>query len=68
VISFQLWAWRDGTHIYDLEHFQVFETAGDATLITQRRTATYRAYIRRALTGLASSAGLQDITWHQARS
>jgi|SRR5580700_3630797 hypothetical protein len=27
VISFQLWAWREGTDIYDLEHFQVHEHA-----------------------------------------
>jgi glycine/sarcosine N-methyltransferase len=64
IISFQLWAWREGTDIYDLEHFQVHETANDGGLITQRRTATYRAYTREALTGLASSIGLQQIAWH----
>jgi glycine/sarcosine N-methyltransferase len=63
VISFQLWTWREGTDIYDLEHFQVHE-ATDGTRTVQRRTAAYRAYTRAALTGLASAAGLQDIRWH----
>jgi SAM-dependent methyltransferase len=64
IISFQLWAWREGTDIYDLEHFQVHETANYGAFTTQRRTATYRAYTRRALTGLASSVGLEGVTWH----
>jgi glycine/sarcosine N-methyltransferase len=64
VISFQLWAWRARTDIYDLEHFQVHETAQHGALTTQRRTASYRAYTRRALTELASSVGLEGVTWH----
>jgi SAM-dependent methyltransferase len=63
VISFQLWTWREGADIYDLEHFQVREQA-DGTLATERRTAAYRAYTRAALTGLASAAGLRDVRWH----
>ena len=63
VISFQLWAWRDEACIYDLEHFQVHESA-DGTRVTERRTATYRAYTRAALTQLAAAAGLQDARWH----
>jgi SAM-dependent methyltransferase len=63
VISFQLWAWRDEAGIYDLEHYQVREGA-DGTRTTERRTATYRAYARAGLTGLAAAAGLRDITWH----
>lgn len=63
VISFQLWSWREGTDIYDLEHFQVREGA-DGTRSAECRTAAYRAWTRRALTGLASAAGLRDATWH----
>jgi glycine/sarcosine N-methyltransferase len=63
VISFQLWSWREGTDIYDLEHFQVHEGA-DGTRSTERRTAAYRAWTRAALTELASAAGLRDVTWH----
>jgi SAM-dependent methyltransferase len=63
IISFQLWTWRQGSGIYDLEHFQVHERAGGAWA-TERRTATYRAFTRDALTALASSAGLRDVTWH----
>jgi glycine/sarcosine N-methyltransferase len=63
VISFQLWAWRDGTDIYDLEHFQVHEGADGARSV-QHRTASYRAYTRAALTAIASAAGLADATWH----
>jgi SAM-dependent methyltransferase len=63
VISFQLWTWRAGTDIYDLEHFQVHEDAG-GTRATECRTATYRAWTRAALTALATDAGLRDVTWH----
>jgi glycine/sarcosine N-methyltransferase len=63
IISFQLWTWREETDIYDLEHFQVHEGA-DGTRATERRAATYRAYTRAALTGLATGAGLRDVTWH----
>ena len=63
VISFQLRAWREGTDIYDLEHFQVHEQA-DGTRTTERRTTAYRAYTRAALSELATAAGLQDIRWH----
>jgi glycine/sarcosine N-methyltransferase len=63
VISFQLWSWRAGTDVYDLEHFQVHEGADGARTI-QRRTTAYRAYTRDALSGLASAAGLRDIRWH----
>ena len=66
VISFQLWAWRKGTDIYDLEHFQVHEQADHAPTI-ERRSATYRAYTRAALSELASAAGLQDISWQMPR-
>jgi SAM-dependent methyltransferase len=62
IISFQLWNWHD-TDIYDLEHFQVVQDA-DGPLSVERRTVTYRAYTRAALTGLATAAGLEDITWH----
>jgi SAM-dependent methyltransferase len=62
MISFQLWSWRDGTDIYDLEHFQVREDAGGGRT-TERRTTTYRAYTRAALSELASAAGFQDIRW-----
>jgi SAM-dependent methyltransferase len=64
IISFQLWAWREGTDIYDLEHFQVHQTGQHGALTTRRRTATYRAYTRLALTALASSVGLEGVTWH----
>jgi SAM-dependent methyltransferase len=63
IITFQLWAWRDKSDVYDLEHFQVHERA-DGTRSVERRTATYRAYTRAALTALASAAGLADVTWH----
>ncbi len=63
VISFQLWAWRGKSDIYDLEHFQVHEAA-DGTRTVERRTASYRAYTRAALTELASAAGLRDVRWH----
>jgi SAM-dependent methyltransferase len=63
IISFQLWTWREGTDIYDLEHFQVHMGA-DGARATERRTAAYRAYTRASLTGLASAAGLRDVTWH----
>jgi ubiquinone/menaquinone biosynthesis C-methylase UbiE len=66
VISFQLWDWHDKTGIYDLEHFQVHETP-DGTRTTERRTATYRAYTRASLTGLATAAGLENINWHMPR-
>jgi SAM-dependent methyltransferase len=62
IITFQLWTWREATDIYDLEHFQVHE-GPDGFRTTERRTTAYRAYTRAALTGLASAAGLQDITW-----
>jgi glycine/sarcosine N-methyltransferase len=62
IITFQLWTWREGTDIYDLEHFQVHE-GPDGARTTERRTAAYRAYTRAALTGLASATGLQDVTW-----
>ena len=62
VISFQLWAWRDGSDVYDLEHFQVHEGANGARSV-ERRTAAYRAYPRAALTGLAEAAGLAEVTW-----
>lgn len=63
VISFQLWSWREGTDIYDLEHFQVHEGT-DGARSTERRTAAYRAWTRAALTELASAAGLRDVSWH----
>jgi glycine/sarcosine N-methyltransferase len=63
VISFQLWAWRAGTDIYDLEHFQIHGDAG-GTPLTERRTATYRAYTRTAVSTLAAAAGLHTISWH----
>lgn len=63
VISFQLWAWRGETGIYDLEHFQVHEQA-DGTRTAERRTTTYRAYRRATLSELAAAAGLRDISWH----
>lgn len=63
VISFQLWAWRGQTGIYDLEHFQLHEGT-DGSWATERRTATYRAYTRAALTALATDAGLRDVSWH----
>lgn len=47
IITFQLWTWREKTDIYDLEHFQVHE-GPDGTRSTDRRTAVYRAYARRA--------------------
>jgi len=58
----RVWAWRDETDIYDLEHFQVHEGA-DGTRSVERRTAAYRAYTRAAITGFASAAGLADVTW-----
>jgi glycine/sarcosine N-methyltransferase len=64
VISFQLWTWRENSGIYDLEHFQVHESA-DGTRTTERRPATYRAYRRGALTELALAAGLHDACWHE---
>ena len=63
VISFQLWDWHDETGIYDLEHFQVRENP-DGSRTTERRTATYRAYTRAALTRLATTAGLESVNWH----
>jgi glycine/sarcosine N-methyltransferase len=66
VISFQLWTWRENSGIYDLEHFQVHESA-DGARTTERRTATYRAYRRAALTELALAAGLHDACWHAPR-
>jgi ubiquinone/menaquinone biosynthesis C-methylase UbiE len=63
VISFQLWDWHDMLDTYDLEHFQVRESP-DGTRTTERRTTTYRAYTRAALTRLATSAGLDSVTWH----
>lgn len=63
VISYQLWAWREGTRIYDLEHFQIQEQA-DGSWGVQRRTATYRAYTRHRLTELTLRAGLQQVLWH----
>lgn len=63
VISFQLWNWRGDTAIYDLEHFQVHESA-DGTRTVHRRTAVFRAYPRAELSDLALSAGLRDIEWH----
>jgi len=62
-ISFQLWAWREQADVYDLEHFQVHEGA-DGTRTIERRTASYRAYTRAALTALARAAGLRDVRWH----
>jgi SAM-dependent methyltransferase len=66
VISFQLWTWREDSDIYDLEHFQVHESA-DGTRTTERRTTTYRAYRRAALAELALLVGLQDACWHAPR-
>lgn len=63
IISFQLWSWREGTDIYDLEHFQIRETP-DGTRTTERRTTAYRAWTRAALTALAGSVGLRDVRWH----
>lgn len=63
VTSFQVWTWRDGTDVYDLEHVQVYER-GDGGVTSSRREASYRAYTSGALTGLARSAGLQDVRWH----
>jgi SAM-dependent methyltransferase len=63
VISFQLWTWRLDSDVYDLEHFQVHEDA-DGAQRTERRTATYRAYRRAALTELAVVTGLRDVCWH----
>jgi glycine/sarcosine N-methyltransferase len=66
IISFQLWDWHDKAGTYDLEHFQVRENP-DGTRTTERRTATYRAYTRATLTGLATAAGLEDVNWHMPR-
>jgi SAM-dependent methyltransferase len=66
VISFQLRTWRENSGIYDLEHFQVHESA-DGTRTTERRTAAYRAYRRAALAELAVAAGLQDVSWQDPR-
>jgi SAM-dependent methyltransferase len=63
VISFQLWAWHDKAGTYDLELFQVHESPDGARTI-ERRTATYRAYTRAALTRLATAAGLEGVNWH----
>ena len=63
LISFQLWTWRPGTDVYDLEHFQVHERDG-GRMTTRRREASYRAYTRSSLTALAARAGLRDVTWH----
>jgi ubiquinone/menaquinone biosynthesis C-methylase UbiE len=63
VITFQLWDWHEMTGSYDLEHFQVHEKP-DGTRTTERRTASYRAYTRAALTGLATAAGLESVDWH----
>ena len=41
--------------------------SADGARTTERRTATYRAYRRAALTELALSAGLQDACWHEPR-
>ena len=38
--------------------------AADGTRTVERRTASYRAYTRAALTELASAAGLRDVRWH----
>jgi glycine/sarcosine N-methyltransferase len=40
VISFQLWAWRGESDIYDLEHFQVHEAATVPGLSSAGRPAT----------------------------
>jgi glycine/sarcosine N-methyltransferase len=66
IVTFQLWTWRAGTDIYDLEHFQMRESP-DGARTADRRVAAYRAYTRAALTGLASAAGLQDVTWRMPR-
>jgi glycine/sarcosine N-methyltransferase len=66
VISFQLWTWRENSDVYDLDHFQVHERA-DGNRTTERRTATYRAYRRAALTELALVAGLRDVCWRAPR-
>lgn len=63
IVSFQLWTWRGGTDVYDLEHFQVRDRDG-VDVTTSRRRATYRAYTRSALTDLARRAGLAEVTWH----
>jgi glycine/sarcosine N-methyltransferase len=66
VISFQLRDWHDKTGTYDLEHFQVHENP-DGTPAAELRTATYRACTRAALTGFATAAGLESVSWHMPR-
>ena len=63
ITSFQLWRWHEGRDVYDLEHVQVHEQV-DGAVTTRRRTSTYRAYTRGALTDLARRAGLQGVEWH----
>lgn len=63
VISLQLWAWRAGTDVYDLEHVQVHERA-HGRVTTRHRETSYRAYTSAALAALARTAGLRDVGWH----
>ena len=65
VISLQLWAWRAGTDVYDLEHVQVHEHAG-GRVTTRHLETSYRAYTSEGLAARASAAGLRDIQWHPA--
>lgn len=59
-VTFQLWTWRGTSDVYDLEHFQVSEAQGWATV---RRSATYRAYSAAHLRRLAETAGFEDVQW-----
>lgn len=61
-VSFQLWAWRQTSDIYDVELFQLQE-GRDHTWVTTRRTVTYRAYTRDHLAQLAARADLLDPRW-----
>ena len=65
VISLQLWAWRAGTDVYDLEHVQVHEHAG-GRVTTRHLETSYRAYTSEGLAARASVAGLRDVQWHPA--
>ncbi|MCX4648464.1 MULTISPECIES: class I SAM-dependent methyltransferase [unclassified Streptomyces] len=60
-VTFQLWHWHDDGEHYDLEHFQLFEAAGDWR-VKVRRT-TYWALGRDRLAGLAAEAGFVDVGW-----
>ncbi len=61
MVTFQLWAWRGDSDVYDLEHFQL--TPDDDEWRISRRTATYRAYTRAHLLELATRAGLSRVHW-----